>query len=41
MENVIDEIPTTVVHLLTIGIIIFVLTDMFISVNSIINLNRN
>lgn len=39
MENFINAMATKVVHLLTTGIIIFVLAGMFISVNSIINLN--
>ena len=39
MENFINAMPTKVVHLLTTGIIIFVLAGMSISVNSIINLN--
>ncbi|GAA0777714.1 hypothetical protein GCM10008908_33280 [Clostridium subterminale] len=39
MDNFVKAIPTKVVHLLTTGIIIFVLAGMFISVNSIINLN--
>jgi len=34
------RIPITIVHLLSICILIIILVDLFISINSIINLNR-
>lgn len=39
-ENIMTRIPITIIYLLSICILISVLVDLFISINSIVNLNR-